>query len=254
VKQSLRGGGISLGVMCLEFATCGIGRIQAEAGAEFAVYDMEHTGWSLETIKMLAGTSRLANLVPLVRPPVADYHHVAHALDVGAMGLVIPLAHSAAQMREVVRHASYPPRGNRGCAFGLSHDDYQAGEVGGKMQRANDQLLIIAQIESREGLDNAEAIAAVDGVDGLWIGQFDLTASLGIPGRFDHALFRDATQRVLEASQRSGKAATLAVSSVDELAAGASQGFRLLVYTADVWIYQQALQRCFRQVREAIPR
>src|SRR4029079_7036889 len=78
VKQTLRSGGVSMGVMCLEFATTGIGPLSAAGGAEFAVYDMEHTGWGLETIKMLVATSRAADLVPIVRVPTTDYHFIAH--------------------------------------------------------------------------------------------------------------------------------------------------------------------------------
>jgi 2-keto-3-deoxy-L-rhamnonate aldolase RhmA len=252
VKQTLGQGGVSLGVMCLEFATSGIGRLSAEAGAEFAVFDMEHTGWSLETIKMLTATSRSARLVPIVRPPVTDYHHLAHLMDVGAMGLVIPLVANAAQIRFAIECATYPPCGRRGCAFSLAHDDYEGGDIHAKMQHANDNLLVIAQIETAEGLDNVDEIAGVDGVDGLWIGQFDLTTSLGIPGQFDHPKFLDATRRVVDSCQKHGKAATLAVMNPDDLAAGPSNGFRLLVYAADLWIYQQALRRCFRQVREAL--
>ena len=106
VKKTLAAGGVSMGVMCLEFATTGIGRLSAEAGAEFAVFDMEHTGWSLETIKMLIATSRSADLVPIVRPPVTDYHHIAHAMDVGAAGLLIPLVGSAAQIRFAIECAT----------------------------------------------------------------------------------------------------------------------------------------------------
>ena len=186
VKRTLRAGGVSMGVMCLEFATPGIGRLSAAAGAEFAVFDMEHTGWSLETVKMLVATSRGADLVPIVRPPVTDYHHIAHLMDVGAMGLVIPLVNSAEQVRFAIECATYPPRGRRGCAFAVSHDDYQGGDLTSKMRHADDNLLVIAQIETAEGLANVDAIAAVEGVDGLWIGQFDLTTSLGIPGQFDH--------------------------------------------------------------------
>ncbi len=254
VKRRLREGGVSMGVMCLEFATPGIGRISAEAGAEFAVFDMEHTGWGLETVKMLAATSRGADLVPLVRVPVADYHFIAHALDAGAMGLVLPLVASAAQARSAVDCALYPPRGRRGCAFALAHDDYRGGDVNEKMRRANENVLIVAQIETAEGLSHVEEIAAVEGIDALWIGQFDLTTSMGIPGDFEHPKFREATGRVLEACRRSGKAATLAVMDPEQLAAAPAQGFRLLVYVADLWIYQQALRRCFRQVREALGR
>jgi 2-dehydro-3-deoxyglucarate aldolase/4-hydroxy-2-oxoheptanedioate aldolase len=254
VKRTLREGGVAMGVMCLEFATPGIGPLSAEAGAEFAVFDMEHTGWGLETIKMLAATSRAADLAPIVRVPTSDYHFIAHALDVGAMGIVLPLVASARQAREAVECAMYPPRGRRGCAFAMAHDDFKGGDTGAKMKHANENVLIAAQIETAEGLRNADEIAAVDGIDALWIGQFDLTTSLGIPGRFDSPKFLDATQRVLEACRKNGKAATLAVMDPDQLAAAPASGFRLLVYVGDLWIYQQALRRCFRKIREALPK
>jgi 2-dehydro-3-deoxyglucarate aldolase/4-hydroxy-2-oxoheptanedioate aldolase len=253
VAQKLRSGGVSMGVMCLEFATTGFGRLNAEAGAEFAVFDMEHTGWTLETVKMLIATSRSTDLVAIVRPPTTDYHHIAHLMDVGAMGLVIPLVESAEQIRTAIRYATYPPAGVRGCAFALSHDDYKGGDLTAKMAHANANLLVIAQIETVAGLENVEAIAAVPGVDGLWIGQFDLTTSLGIPGQFDHPLFKDATRRIVAACHAHNKAATLAVMDPQELAAGPANGFRMLVYAADLWIYQQAVRRCMRTVREANP-
>jgi 2-keto-3-deoxy-L-rhamnonate aldolase RhmA len=252
VKKTLQSGGVAMGVMCLEFATSGIGRLSAEAGAELAVFDMEHTGWSLETIKMLVATSRCASLEPVVRVPVTDYHHIAHALDVGATGLVIPLVGNADQIKYAIECALYPPRGRRGCAFGVAHDDYTGGAPGDKMRHANDNLLVIAQIETAEGLANVESIAAVDGVDALWMGQFDLTASLGIPAQFDHPKFLDASRRIVEAAQRHNKAATLAVMSVEDLCAGPANGYRLLIYAADLWIYQQALRRCFRAIRDTL--
>lgn len=254
VKETLRAGGVSMGVMCLEFATPGIGPLSASAGAEFAVFDMEHTGWGLETIRMLTTTSAAAHLVPIVRVPTTDYHFIAHALDVGAMGLVIPLVGTAKQAQFAVESARYPPGGRRGCAFALGHDEYKGGDLTAKMRHTNEHVLIIAQIETAEGLANVDAIAAVDGIDGLWIGQFDLTTSLGIPGQFDHPLFVDGTGKVIDACQKHGKAATLAVMDPDQLAEGPAQGFRLLVYAADVWIYQQALRRCFRNIRERLGR
>jgi 2-dehydro-3-deoxyglucarate aldolase/4-hydroxy-2-oxoheptanedioate aldolase len=252
VKHTLRSGGVAMGVMCLEFATPGIGPLSASAGAEFAVFDMEHTGWGLETIRMLAATSRATMLVPVARVPATDYHFIAHALDVGAMGLVIPLVGTAQQAKFAVECAMYPPQGRRGCAFNLSHDDYQGGDLTAKMRHINENVLLIAQIETAEGLANVDAIAAVEGIDGLWIGQFDLTTSLGIPGQFDHPLFVDGTRRIVEACHKHRKAATLAVIDPEQLAAGPADGFRLLVYAADLWIYQQALRRCFRGILERL--
>ena len=135
----------------------------------------------------------------------------------------------------------------------MAHDDFKGCDIPAKMQHTNDNLLLIAQIETEEGLRNIDEIAAVDGIDALWIGQFDLTTSLGIPGQFDHPKFTDATKRVVDACHKHKKAATLAVMNVDELCAGPANGFRMLVYAADLWIYQQALRRCFKTIRERLP-
>ncbi len=253
VKRALAAGGVAMGTMMFEFATPGVGRIAAEAGAEFAVFDMEHTGWGMDTIRMLMATSRAADLVPFVRIPTTQYHFISRALDVGAMGLVVPLVSSAEQARFAVECSRYPPAGKRGCAFALAHDDFRGGDLTTKMRHTNDEVCVIAQIETAEGLANVEAIAATDGIDALWIGQFDLTTSLGIPGRFDDPKFLDATKRIVAACHKHNKAATLAVMDPDELAAGPANGFRLLVYAADLWIYQQALRRCFKTIREKLP-
>jgi 2-keto-3-deoxy-L-rhamnonate aldolase RhmA len=228
VKQHLLSGGVSYGVMNIEFSSLGIGRISAEAGAEFIVYDMEHNGWELETVRTLVATTRAADIV-------------------------VPLVNTAAQAREAVSYALYPPSGIRGCAFALAHDDYQGGDIGQKIKHTNENVFLIAQIETEEALSNVEEIAAVEGVDALWIGQFDLTVSMGIPAQFDHPKFLAATERILKACHQHKKVATLAVMNPDELASGPAKGFRLLVYAADLWIYQQALRRCFRTIREANP-
>jgi 2-keto-3-deoxy-L-rhamnonate aldolase RhmA len=249
VKRALQSGGIAVGTMMLEFNTSGIARIAAAAGAEFAIFDMEHTGWSLETIRELMATSRCVDLVPIVRPPVGEYHFLARLLDVGAMGVVIPMMESAAQAREAVACTRYPPQGRRGAAFTIAHDDYQPGDLGGKMRRANEERILVSLIETAEGVERAAEIAAVDGVDVLWIGQFDLTNSLGIPGQFTHPDFHHAVARVLEACQRYGKAGGFGSLDLAELRARRDQGFRFLVYTADVWIYQQALRQGLAAVR-----
>jgi 2-dehydro-3-deoxyglucarate aldolase/4-hydroxy-2-oxoheptanedioate aldolase len=253
VKKAIRDGKVVVGVMCMEFATPGIGRISAEAGAQFILFDMEHTGWELETIRMLLATSRAADLVPFVRVPVTDYHFIAHALDVGAVGIVVPLVNSPDQAREVVQCAMYPPRGRRGCAFAMAHDDFKSGDVAAKMEQANDQLMIIAQIETVQGLENVEEIVALDGIDAAWIGQFDLTVSMGIPAQFDHPDFIAATRRVVAACRQHGKAAAMGAMNPADLAQGPANGYQLLAYVADLWIYQQALRECFAAIRAANP-
>ena len=238
-----------MGVMCLEFATPGIGLISAEGGAEFILFDMEHNGWSLETVRTLIASCRGSSITPFVRIPTLNYDYVAHVLDVGASGVIVPQVATREQAENAVRFAKYPPHGVRGASFAMAHDDYQGGDLKKKMAHANEQSLVCLQIESVEGVNNVEAIAAVQDVDVLWIGQFDLTTSMGIPGEFTDPRFVDAVDRITAACKANNVAMALGGMNPDELAAAPSKGYQLLIYSGDLWIYQQALTRCFEKIR-----
>ncbi len=242
VKRTLASGGVSVGTMVFEFNTPGIGRLASEAGADFVVFDMEHTGWSVETIRNLVATSKSAPVAPVVRVPTSQYHFIAGCLDAGAMGIMVPMVESEQQAKSVVESAMYPPFGKRGAAFGIAHDDYTGGDIIEKMQGANTEVLIICQIETAEGVKNAEKIAAVEGVDVLWIGHYDLTNSLGIPGEFGHERYISSVQAVLSACARHGKAAGFMTANVEEGKSLIRQGFRALAYWGDSWIYREALR------------
>ena len=254
VKRTLSAGGVSVGTAFFEFCTPGAPRLAAAAGAEFAFFDTEHTGWSNDVVRVLVGSAHGAALVPLVRPAGWAYHQLAQPLDLGAMGLIVPMVESRAQAETVVRSALYPPDGRRGAAFGIAHDDYRPGDVHEKMAIANREVLLVAQIETAPGLEQVEEIASVPGLDVLWVGQFDLTASLGIPAQFDHPLYLAALDRVADACRRHGKAAGFMVTSGAEAEDVLARGYTCLAYHGDLWLYQQALQAGVEVVREAAGR
>lgn len=249
VKRALAHGGAALGTMVFEFNTTGIARMAAAAGADFIIFDMEHTGWSIETIRTLMATTRTADIVPMVRVPATQSHLLSRPLDVGAMGLMVPMVESAEQARSIVRAATYPPIGRRGAAFGFAHEDYEDRDVAATMRSANEERLLIAQIETTAGVEAVDAIAGVDGIDVLWIGHFDLTNSLGIPGQFMHERYRQAVAQVLAACRRHGRAAGFMVGSVEEGEALLAQGFRCLAYGNDVAVYKRALRQGIEQLR-----
>lgn len=253
VKRILREGGVPLGSMVFEFSTTGLARIAAAAGADFLIYDMEHTGWSMETIRMLMAASRSADLAPMVRVPTLQYHFIARALDLGALGIMVPMLETEEAAREFVACVKYPPRGKRGAAFSVAHDDYRDGEVAAKMQKANEETLLIGLIETRLGVENAERIAAVDGIDVLWIGHFDLSNSMGIPAQFQHPDLQASIDRILAAGKRHGKACGFMAASVEEGRALIDRGFRVLAYWGDIWLYRDALSRGIRGIREGLP-
>lgn len=251
VKQKLRNGGVSIGTMMFEFNTTGIGRIAANAGAEFALYDMEHSGWSIETIRLLIATTPKSQMIPIVRIPATEYHFVANVLDMGAMGVMIPMCESADQARLLVRSAKYPPVGRRGAAFSIAHDDYRSGSIPEIVQSANDETLLIAQIETAQGLNNVEEIAAVPGIDALWIGLYDLTGSLGVPGQMTHPDVLAATDRVFAACQTHRKTPAVLVTSIAEGEFQLQRGFKLIAYGGDLWLYQAALRTGIKQLTDA---
>ena len=242
VKRRLAGGEVVLGSFCLEFQTRGIGRLSAAAGADFLVYDMEHTGWSTETIAWLLA-ARGPDLTPIVRVPSMEANAIGPVLDVGALGIMVPMVSSAEQARAIVTAVRYPPAGRRGSAFGIAHDGYAPPtDVAASMRAADEEILVIAQIETLAGMDALEEIAAVDGIDVLWLGQADLTASMGRPGAYDDTDFSDALARVAEVAGAHQKAAAYLALSVEDGRRVMSLGYRLVAYSGDLWLYQTALR------------
>lgn len=249
VKQRLQRGETSLGTMVFEFATTGIARLAAGGGADFVIYDMEHTGWSGDTTRMLLATSRAADIVPIVRVATNRYELVATQLDLGAMGVMVPMVETRPEAEAIVSSARYPPVGRRGAAFGIAHDDYIGGRLEEKIGSANEAVLTIAQIETPVGVENVDEIAAVDGLDMLWLGQFDLTNFLGIPGRFDDPRFVDAVRRVRDAAHANHKSLGILVNTPEEAARWIAQGFRCIAFGGDLWLYRDALAAGIATIR-----
>ncbi len=198
-------GDMVLGAMVFEFFSPGIAQVLKHAGAEYIIYDMEHTGVGLETVKAQVAHCRGLDVAPMVRVPRGEYHFLARALDIGCQGVMIPMVESVEQAKSIVEATHYPPRGRRGAAFGFAHDDYAPGDPLAKMKAADARTLVIAQIETERGLEAVDEIAAVDGVDVLWVGHFDLTNFLGIPGQFDNPLYINAVKRVVAAARKHKK-------------------------------------------------
>jgi 2-keto-3-deoxy-L-rhamnonate aldolase RhmA len=250
VKAALAAGGSSFGTMIFEFFSPGMPQLCRNAGAEFVLFDMEHTGLGFETLKNQVALCRGLGVVPMARVPRGEYQFIARALDVGALGVMVPMVGTAEEARHIVACTRYPPAGRRGAAFGFAHDDYQGGDVESKIAALHARTLTIVQIETDEGLANVDAIAAVPGVDALWIGQFDLTNFLGIPGRFDDPRFQRAVDRIVDACRKHGKTPAL-LAMDDSWAPYAARGFRLLAYGVDHLLLQGALAHGLGVLRDA---
>ena len=156
---------------------------------------------------------------------------------------------SATQARELVSWTRYPPLGHRGAAFGIAHDGYTGGTPREKIDAAHSRTLVIAMIETPEGVANVDAIAAVPGVDVLFLGHMDLTNFMGIPGEFEHPAFEAAVRAIGQAAQRHGKLAATLASTPAWAGRFHAIGFRMFAYGLDVQLFQQALAAGIQSVR-----
>ena len=181
LSRAIAGRGVAVGCMLFEFDTPRVMRLLAAAGADFALFDLEHTAWDVESLRHAYAAGRGTGVHPITRVVRAQYTHVAPALDAGARGIMAPMMESADEARVLVDSARYPPEGRRG--FGVIMRDELDGGPAAAAERANRDNVVIAQIESEAGVEHAAEIVAVPGIDAVWLGQFDLSLSLGVARR-----------------------------------------------------------------------
>lgn len=250
VKSKLLAGQPVFGTFGWEFLVPGLPQIVHAAGAEFLLMDMEHSGTGYEAIKAQCEMARVVGVVPMARVPANQYHYISRALDVGCMGVMAPMVGSAEEAQFIVSCTRYPPQGRRGAAFGFAHDDYQGGSVADKISVAHERTLVMCLIETEQGIRNIDAIAAVPGVDVLWLGHFDLTNFLGIPAQFDHPRYVEAIDRLVTAAKKHGK--VLACMTADEQWSRAywAKGFRMFAVGVDAMLLQGAIRQGMKPLRE----
>ena len=237
-----------------EFLTPGIGHILASARCDYVFFDMEHSGFSFESLKQAVRYFEAAGLPVIVRSPSKDYDVIARICDAGAEGIMVPMIKDAAEAAQMVHHIKYPPVGGRGVALGIAHDNFLSGgvPVSERLENANKRTTFFALIETSEGAENADAIPATAGVDCLWVGHFDLTASLGIPGQFENPVYLTTLERIIQAAKNHNRSLGRLVGSPKEGLADLKQGFDFCCYATDSALYQGALIAGISELRNAI--
>jgi 2-dehydro-3-deoxyglucarate aldolase/4-hydroxy-2-oxoheptanedioate aldolase len=156
---------------------------------------------------------------------------------------MLPMISTVAQAEAIVAAMKYPPVGRRGVALGVAHDRYQPAPPSEALAAANERTVYIALIETATAIENIDAIAAVPGLDMLWVGHFDLSTSLGIPGQFDHADFTQSVERVIAAAKTNDLSLGRMTGSVDEGAALNAHGFDFICYGSDLSLLRDSLSQ-----------
>ena len=216
-----------------------LAELLAHAGYDWLVIETEHNALDTAQIEHMLMAINGTDTIPIVRIPSANPVFIQRALDIGGMGILVPMVKTVDEARTIVDATRYPPQGRRGWGplrasqYTVNNEDY--------FNRANDNILVFLLIETREAVENLEAIGAVPGVDVLYIGMWDLCLSMGLnPLHMPHPETDAVIERALEVGREVGVAIGFGESTPEGLQRCQAQGFTVLGYGPDYYLLLQA--------------
>jgi 2-keto-3-deoxy-L-rhamnonate aldolase RhmA len=204
-KARLQAGEVAVSVGLRQARTVDIAAAMKTCGFDGLFIDLEHNAMSVDTAVQIAMAAASIGIAPLVRIPEGRFDLAARVLDGGALGVVVPHVETAEQAKEAVAHLKYPPVGKRSIAAPMPQLAFRSLPLAEATAAVNEQLLVVAMLETSTAVRNVEAIAAVPGIDALHVGANDLSAELGVPGQYLHRDVEHAFGTVIAACGRHGK-------------------------------------------------
>ena len=242
LRQRLKQGDLLLGQLLLEFFTPGIGPMLDACGLDFVVFDMEHGRCDIGLLEAMIASCRGSRIVPLARVPDMNFAPLSRILDLGARGVMVPRVETREQTEDIVKQLKYAPQGRRGVALGVAHDLYRAGGAE-FFPHANEETLVIIQVETARAFENLEAIVSVPGVDVAWVGHYDLTVSMGFPAQFNHPRLLEAMDDLVTVCRKHGVAPGFLPPTQESAAHWISKGFRMISLGSDIGVFLEGMAR-----------
>ena len=186
-KKKLEAGGFVAALSVVHWRGVNAASLAKECGFDWLFIDLEHNSMNLDTVAQICVAALPTGITPIVRVPSHEAFHATRVLDAGAMGIVVPHVNSADEARALVRHSKYPPLGSRSLTAPLPQLSYATPSTAEALELLNQNTLLIVMLETPAAIAQADAIAAVPGIDALMIGTADFTAEMGIPGPWANA-------------------------------------------------------------------
>jgi len=253
IKELFKAGKPALGMLVRTARTPDIARVAKTCGHDFLLIDGQHAPFSIETMSAICQAALGCGIAPLVRVRSCDDESTPVILDNGAMGIVFPDVGTAEQARRAVRRSKFPPIGTRSVSGGYPHFDYRPLSSAETVPALNDNTLVVVMVETEEGLNNVEEIAAVPGVDVVHVGSNDLLTAMGKPGTYGSPLHLESMDRVIKASLKHGKVPGIGgdrnlARQVDFI----KQGVRFLTTNSDIAFMLAEGSRVTGELRKAL--
>jgi 4-hydroxy-2-oxoheptanedioate aldolase len=240
LRQKVLSGALCAGVWCNLGSSITV-EIAGRSGFDWILIDLEHGAGDIESLRGQLQGAEGTSSVPIVRIKWNEPPLFKRVLDLGASGVMVPYVSNADEATRAAASVRYPPEGIRGVAKNVRATGFGR-DFGEYFAKANDNLLTVVQIETKEAIENLGEIAAVHGVDVLFVGPLDLSVSLGIPEQTDHPVFREALAKVAGACQNSGKAAGILIPDVEKIEQVISDGFTFIGVGSDLGIVSAGMK------------
>ncbi len=222
------------------------------AGFDFAIIDLEHGPGTIEHAQHLVRAAMLHDLTPIIRVSENNETQISKALDIGALGVQIPQINSKIQAEKAVQAAKFAPVGSRGVCRYVRAAGYSSKEKNRYFQESNRNTLVIVHIEGKEGMRHIDEILDVEGIDVIFLGPYDLSQSLGVPGEVTHPIVISAMKDMVEKSKLKNKIVGTFVESPEDVRVWAELGVLYLSYKVDVGIFYDACQNTSKQINKVI--
>jgi 2-dehydro-3-deoxyglucarate aldolase len=251
LKQKLKNNELTIGSWIMMGHPMSV-EVMALAGFDWLVVDIEHTAIGLESMQALITTIQANDMKALVRVSKNEEVVIKRVLDMGADGIIVPMVSCKEDALQAVEYAKYPPVGKRGVGL------YRASGYGTTFEKykkwVDEELVIIAQIEHIDAVNNIDDILSVEGIDGTIIGPYDLSGSMGYPGEFERDDVKDAVERVLERCKQSNIPSGFHVVDTDpaKLQAKIGQGCTFLAYGIDYFFMRDAAMNGMTQLKQGM--
>lgn len=218
------------------------------AGFDFGIIDLEHGMFGVDSVVKLLRACDAVGLITVIRVPTINSHSITHALDFGTSAVMVPMIENRKDAEKVVNAAKFQPEGNRGVCPFVRSASYDSQDDIGYYPRANKETAIILQIEGTEGIKNLDDILEVPNIDGILIGPFDLSHSLGIPGEVTDNRVVKAFTEVIERAKQKGIAVGNFAVTIKQAHMYIDMGIQFLAYANDTNI----IARTFKDIRKNI--
>ena len=249
-KEMIRKKEKPLGVF-IETCSSYVVECMGRTGFDYVILDNEHSPIEAETTADLVRASLLSGLTPFARVRDIQRSAVLKLLDVGVQGIIVPNVSTVEEVEKVISYCKYYPVGNRGfCPSRKDAWGYDLNlSVMDSMRYHNDQVLLIPQCETTGAFENIEEIVALEGVDGIFIGPFDLSISMGIPGDFSNPRFQDTLKKILEICHQYHKFCILFTGAEKGVAEGFRRGYDSMAYSLDAGLIIECIGERLQRIK-----